>query len=216
MWFVDNQDMQGAWTIACYNSSDFLSQYSAMAQGQAISVLIRAFQATCEKHYLHTAQRAAAFMIDSRNSGGTTRFTSDGVIFEEYPKKKALAVLNGWIHALMGLYEFSFFTDDQHSLGFIDESLHALSLLLPNYDLGYWSRYDLNGGLASVYYQKEHIGQLTQLGKIFSEHTQLFNAMADKFHRQFNSFQSRSIVMRKRLAHRIRHRFTPDTVWVRH
>ena len=78
--------------------------YSAMAQGQAISLLCRLYNTTMKRSYLNAASNALKlFQVDVKLGGISTKFLNDESVvwFEEYPTKPAsLYVLNGFIYSI--------------------------------------------------------------------------------------------------------------------
>lgn len=117
---------------------------SAMAQGQAISVLLRAYQLTGDERYFSAAKRAlGAFDVDIE-MGGVKTVDIDGLIwYEEYPSDPPSHVLNGFIFALLGIYDFYRVTNDAHILDLFNEGIKTLENRLVLYDTGYWTTYDL-------------------------------------------------------------------------
>ncbi len=62
----------------------------------------------------------------------------------QYPSLQAPPhVLNGFIFALFGLYDFYKLTHSEVALDLFNEGIETLKANLKRYDLGYWSRYDL-------------------------------------------------------------------------
>lgn len=141
--------------------------FSAMAQGEAISVLCRAFKITGKEEYLKIAEAAQLMFSNSINDGGVRRLFKGNVIFEEYPADKVTGVLNGFMFALFGLYDLYLANKNNKALSFFNEGVSNLKTLLNYYDLGYWSRYDLFKfplvNPASFTYHELHIEQLKVL-----------------------------------------------------
>lgn len=129
---------------------------SAMAQGQAISVLIRAWQVTGEGKYLETARLSVeSFKVDI-SDGGVKNTKGDLVYYEEYPKlvnaenissfQEVLGsseqTLNGFIFAIFGLYDYYLATGDYGVQKLFDEGIKTLKTDINSYDLGVISAYD--------------------------------------------------------------------------
>lgn len=75
---------------------------SAMAQGQAISVLLRAYQFTGKETYLESARIAMnAFYIPLKDGGLKTSIKGGLLFFDEYPANPPTRVLNGFIFACL-------------------------------------------------------------------------------------------------------------------
>lgn len=117
---------------------------SAMAQGEAISLLLRAHDAEPEVGFLSAARAATEpFRVDV-GAGGVRWRTSDGdTFFEEYATGLGSHVLNGFIYALWGLWELERYdpTGEVHEP--LLAGLETLRRRLRLYDAGYWSHYDL-------------------------------------------------------------------------
>ena len=143
---------------------------SAMAQGQAISVLVRAYVLTNEKSYLETARFALGAFEHSVDEGGV-RFTDlDGNIFYlEYACESHPCVLNGFIFSLYGLYDYYQITGSQNALSLFDDGIRTLKVRLKDYDTSDWSYYDLLGRKASEAYHRLHCQLLFKLYSITGE-----------------------------------------------
>lgn len=125
---------------------------SAMAQGLAISALTRAYLLTDNTGYLRAAERALLSFHKNVDEGGVRRNFSFPVgsalhagtpFYEEYPTKRAASfTLNGFMFALVGLYDLARLKN-QDAQELFDESIVTLREALPLYDLGNGSSYDL-------------------------------------------------------------------------
>jgi heparosan-N-sulfate-glucuronate 5-epimerase len=143
---------------------------SAMAQGQAISVLLRAHRLSGEERYLEAAREALPPLQTPVSEGGT-QSTLDGVtVLEEYPTPRPSAVLNGWIFALWGVHELANVTGEPAARELFQRSAAGLVELLPRYDIGWWSLYSLydhgRPDLAKPFYQRLHPEMLEGLALI--------------------------------------------------
>lgn len=168
-WAVASQDREGGWPIWPLIDMPAASPYSAMSQGQAASLLARAWPVTDDARFLHGAQMTCRCLMRSQSDRGTSRAIADGkVILEELPAGGRLSgVLNGWIFALFGLYDLrltgGFDSEmDAHLAG----SLETLAALGTRFDRGYWSDYDMRRHIASPFYHNLHIAQLEALESI--------------------------------------------------
>ncbi len=172
-WAVNNQNEIGAWN----NFSHIYPQYpySAMSQGEGISLLLRLYKETGEIKYFNSAVRANKYMTTSTEDGGVLKVDGGEYIYLEYIQKSI--VLNGWIFALFGLYDFSLSNPSEIISNFWIKSVNTLIKHIPEYDNGYWSMYNTDGLIASPFYHKLHIAQLLALyhitgESIFSEYAQ--------------------------------------------
>ncbi|XP_037090364.1 D-glucuronyl C5-epimerase B-like [Pollicipes pollicipes] len=160
-----------------------------MAQGQAMSLLTRAYRVTGDRRYLDAARRAAGpFSVDSRDGGVRTLFQDKYVWYEEYPTVPSSLVLNGFIYSLMGLYDLWRTEGEGGEAGRLYAAgLTSLRALLPLFDTGSGTLYDLRhvtgGGppnLARWDYHVTHVNQLLVLATMEREHT-LFAELADRW-----------------------------------
>ena len=157
----------GGWPIP-FAAKDFhVSKpwLSALTQGNVISVFVRAYQLTCKSMFLEAAQRAVrTFELDILDGGVSTRLAGDGIFFEEVAAYPAAHVLNGYILALFGLYDFLALTQESEIAALIQRSLTTFHAIIDEFDAGYWSRYDLlHRHLVPLFYHALHIVLLKAL-----------------------------------------------------
>jgi hypothetical protein len=143
---------------------------SAMAQGEAASLLVRVFGATGEERYADAARRALAPLEVDAPAGGA-RARLDGMWFpEEYPTEPPSFVLNGAIFALWGVRDVGVGLADARARAAFAAALDGLAENVHRWDLGYWSRYDLFPhpvvNVASSFYHDLHINQLRALSRL--------------------------------------------------
>lgn len=133
---------------------------SAMGQGQAISVLLRAHQLSGRDEHLDVARRALPALCRPVAEGGTQSLVEGHPVLEEYPTERPCAVLNGWIFALFGVHELAVATGDAEARDLFERSASGVVELLPRYDNGWWSLYSLydhgRPDLAKPFYQRLH------------------------------------------------------------
>lgn len=141
--------------------------HSAMAQGQGISVLVRAYGLTKDWRYIDTAIKALGpFELEVGEVFGARRTLPGGIWYEEYPTLPPSFVLNGFLFALAGLLDLA--PHHQQALDLFDKGLRGLEFLLPRFDTGYWSRYDLFPGFdrpADPFYHALHSGLLLAISE---------------------------------------------------
>lgn len=181
-WAVDNQQEDGGWVTFAYKNPK--QPYSSMAQGEAISLLIRAHIVTHEEKYLLSANRAKDFMLKPIPDGGTTGYENGEVLL--YESICNPVILNGWIFSLWGLYDYVKYTDDGSTKVVLAATLASLKRRLPDFDMKYWSRYEEGKRICSPFYHKLHIAQLTVMYDLFSD--SIFKEYADKWERYQKSF----------------------------
>jgi heparosan-N-sulfate-glucuronate 5-epimerase len=143
---------------------------SAMAQGEAISLLLRAFAINREEKYLACSKGAFRAFCHSVAEGGVCdRLPNSDLVFEEYPSDPPSHVLNGFIFALLGVYDYALFFEEKEAKLLLNEALRSLEKNLHLWFTGSWSRYDLHptGRLASKMYHRLHVRQLYTLADLF-------------------------------------------------
>lgn len=152
---------RGGWLVPSRLPNHREPQYllSALAQGNAISVLIRAYQLTGEDAFLQSASYAVrTFELDILDGGVNSPIGEDGLFFEEFAAYPAQHVLSGYILALFGLYDYVAVTQDSKIQSLIEHSLTAFHSLIDEFDAGYWTYTELlHKRLASQFQHALHI-----------------------------------------------------------
>jgi D-glucuronyl C5-epimerase C-terminus len=148
---------------------------SAMAQGEAISVLLRAHSLDASSGYADAAERASQpFFVDIKDGGVVWRDGAN-LFLEEIANKHAPHVLNGCIFALWGIWELWKRTGDAELARIVEASVDTLRRWLPRFDTGWWTRYSLllsaagQPHIATLKYHQFHIAQMHVLAQMFSE-----------------------------------------------
>lgn len=185
-WALDAQDEAGGWKVwpPYFGSA---TPYSAMTQGEGISLFVRAYSVTGEEIYLAGARHALTMMTIPIERGGTNWLSPVGLVLEEKPFEIPKTILNGWIFALYGLYDLSIVDDDQRAREASEATLKALVAYLGRYNAGFWSLYDTSGTLAGPFYHRLHIAQLKALELTYPQHEKQFVALRKTFERQLKS-----------------------------
>ena len=144
---------------------------SAMAQGEGISGLVRAWVLSGDERYLAQARRACAPLVQPLEAGGVRSTLVGGEPFlEEYPTAQPDHVLNGFLYALIGLVDLQRVDPEVVATVGLEDLLNTLERRLGWWDAGFWSLYDLSyrrtgmPNLATVSYHNLHVTQLTFLG----------------------------------------------------
>ncbi|HME35469.1 MAG TPA: D-glucuronyl C5-epimerase family protein [Candidatus Sulfotelmatobacter sp.] len=162
--------------------------YSALAQGQGISVLLRADKETQKEsgdtRYLAAARRAlACFHVPMKDGGVAFTDESGDLWFEEYIVSPPTHILNGFIWAAWGLYDYFLATQDISAQELFSRAVRTLLHNLDRYDLGFWSLYEQSGTrlpmVASPFYHQLHIVQLRVMHRLTGEST--FARVADRW-----------------------------------
>ncbi len=156
---------------------------SGMAQGEALSVLLRAHALSGDSRYHNTAQAAwKALILPTEDGGVVSRFPDGSPLIEEYPKAGSVTgVLNGFMFALLGVLEYASVTGDEEAVAWSHSLVSGLRHNLHRYDTGFWSVYDLflPRRLASFSYHRLHIAQLEALFRLTGE--TVFQAVAEQW-----------------------------------
>jgi heparosan-N-sulfate-glucuronate 5-epimerase len=142
--------------------------YSGLAQGQGISLLLRAHRASGDATYLEAAQCAFQPFLASVAAGGVTYEDEHrNLWFEEYIVNPPTHILNGFIWAAWGIYDYKLATGEAAAAALWERAIQTLRANLHRYDTGYWSLYEQSGTrmkmLASPFYHDLHITQLQVL-----------------------------------------------------
>jgi heparosan-N-sulfate-glucuronate 5-epimerase len=158
--------------------------YSGLAQGQGISLLVRAWRETNDPKYLSSAQRAFRSFCEPTSEGGVCFMDELGDIwFEEYIVAPPTHILNGFIWAAWGVHDYFLATADINAEQLFLKAATSLRRNLPRYDLGFWSLYEQSGTrlpmLASLFYHRLHIVQLRVMYRLTGD--ALFSDYADRW-----------------------------------
>jgi heparosan-N-sulfate-glucuronate 5-epimerase len=148
-----------------YRSSLKAPWCSALAQGQGISLLVRAYRETGAGAYLEAAERAFGSFLKPTSEGGVTFTDARGHLwFEEYLVSPPTHILNGFIWAAWGVYDYFLATQSNAARELFGKAVRTLRENLDGYDLGFWSLYEQSGTLlpmiASPFYHRLHVVQL--------------------------------------------------------
>lgn len=159
-----------------------------MAQGEAISLLLRAYSIQKKMRYLEVAENAIIPLMYPISEGGLfSTFPDETICFEEFPSKPPSHVLNGFIFTIFGVFDYlKYFKNPKIGILY-QNALDGLQNNLKLYDTGYWTRYDLYpmSRLASRVYQRVHIQQLNILYRITSN--SIFKNFADKWQHDYSN-----------------------------
>ena len=158
--------------------------YSGLAQGQGISLLVRAHHETKNQTYLDAAERAFAAFLKSTDEGGVLFTDEHGDLwFEEYIISPPTHILNGFIWASWGLYDYFLATRDRAAQQLFAAAVRTLRANLGRYDLGFWSLYEQSGTrlpmVASAFYHHLHIVQLGVMYRLTGD--EIFTRYAERW-----------------------------------
>ncbi|BFZ23865.1 hypothetical protein BsWGS_26904 [Bradybaena similaris] len=179
-WLERHQDERGGWPIMVARHLVVgvmelpPGWYSAMGQGQAMSVLVRAYLHSKHEKYLQAAINALKlFEVDSSQGGVRARFLDKLDWYEEYPTTPSSFVLNGFIYALLGLYDLKLTAKGEgqaQAERIYNSGMKSLKTIIGLYDSGAGTFYDLRHVTTTLEpnrarwdYHTTHINQLLQL-----------------------------------------------------
>lgn len=168
-WLRDHQREDGGWPCAFPIPSRDLKPgwISAMYQGQAISVLIRAYVLTGDAAYLYSAELGLKPFYRTVDEGGVVYIEGEDIWLEEYPHDPPSHVLNGAIFALLGLYDYWRVRRDEGVYNLFSKGVATLARNLWRYEKNMWVLYQLEPPVfASADYYALHIELLRVLARI--------------------------------------------------
>ena len=139
--------------------------YSALAQGQGLSLLCRMHRATGEDKYLDSARAAfRSLTIPAVDGGVSLPEGRDGSWLEETIVDPPTHILNGFLWAIWGVRDYAKASGDPEAERLLERCTRTLTRNLDDYDCGFWSLYEQSGTrlpmLASGFYHALHISQL--------------------------------------------------------
>lgn len=114
---------------------------SALTQGTAIQALSRAGVRLQEPTYFEAA-RAATGIFSVAPPTGVRVALPRGAFYVIYSTNPKLRVINGFIQALVGLFDFAKFANDDAGRALFADGDAGAQAVLPSYDTGAWSLYD--------------------------------------------------------------------------
>jgi heparosan-N-sulfate-glucuronate 5-epimerase len=158
--------------------------YSGLAQGQALSVLLRAHQISGDPGYLEAARNAfLSFTVDVSQGGVACRDKQGHLWFEEYIVSPPTHILNGFLWALWGVYDYFLASGDARARELFESAVQTLHGRLNDFDTGFWSLYEQSGTrlrmIASPFYHSLHIVQLRVMEKLTGD--KFFGEFAERW-----------------------------------
>jgi heparosan-N-sulfate-glucuronate 5-epimerase len=139
--------------------------YSGLAQGNGLSMLVRAAKASGDAAYADAAHSAFEPLRRHVSDGGVlVRDEYNDIWIEEYLVEPPSHILNGFIWALWGVYDYANWSGKKEAEKLWTSCVCTLERRLHEFDTGWWSLYEARNGdretLASRYYHTLHISQL--------------------------------------------------------
>jgi D-glucuronyl C5-epimerase-like protein len=125
---------------------------SGLSQGTGLQVLARAWSRFKEPADLAAAQQALG-VFETGTPGGVRVPTPAGALYAEYTYAPRDRILNGFIQALVGLYDYTSITKDPLGLTLFEAGDAEARAEVPHYDTGAWSLYDQYGESSLSYHE---------------------------------------------------------------
>lgn len=129
-----------------YNDVEIKAPWSsAFGQAYVVQAFLHAFEETGKKKYRKFAIGALkAYQLSIKKGGFQSHLADGSVFFEEVPTAKATHILNGHMVSTIALLEAGRKLHLNWAMKLGMEGVETLQRHLKDYDLGYWSRYDMN------------------------------------------------------------------------
>ncbi len=124
---------------------------SGFTQSRGLSVMLRAWQITGDMKYLDASKKALLpFTFNVADGGVAVDLETDAPIYEEYVAAKPTRVLDGHGFCLFGIYDavraITPDVDKEYHLlakDIFNKGINGLTKRLPEYDLGFWMKFNL-------------------------------------------------------------------------
>ncbi len=142
---------------------------SGLSQGTALQVLARAGQRFKEPAFTEAATQALGIFQQSPPNGVRVA-TKAGAWYAQYSYAPSDRILNGFIQADVGLYDYTSITKDPLGQKLFEEGDAEARALLAHYDTGAWSLYDQYGESDLSYHELlteflQHLCERTRKGE---------------------------------------------------
>jgi hypothetical protein len=157
------------YTLSAREGRAFLAApwISAMAQGLAMSALVRARRLGGPASLVVLARAACAVFEQAVDDGGVRTFFRGHTVYEEYPAYPLPRVLDGFLFALLGLRDVALETGDDTVMRLYRDGVEGLKRLLPSWDYrGRWTWYGTHGYLCPPHYHRLNAALLAALAGI--------------------------------------------------
>jgi len=173
---------------------------SALAQGQAASVFVRAHATGGAERHADLALGAVAPLLRT-GSASLVSLLPEGPVLEECPTQPMSAILNGWIYAAWGLRDVALGLGSEEARVAYDATVASVRAALPRYDVGWWSRYSLYPhrlpDLAKLFYHRLHVAQLEVLESLTGDG--VFGSVAERWRSYDTPWHRARLVSQKAL-----------------
>jgi len=141
---------------------------SGLSQGTAVQAYARAAFRLNEPAFLTAAQQALG-VFKVRPPAGVRVSTAAGARYAEYSFAPADRILNGFIQALVGLYDYTSLSKDPQGLALFQAGDAQARAEVPSFNTGAWSMYDQFGESSLPYHELlteflQHLCERTRTG----------------------------------------------------
>jgi len=187
---------------------------SAIAQGEIISIFVRAFLLTNDESYLDLAYGAYEVLkTDIRNGGVLNHYQNDnGVVLEEFPESginELSHILNGFVFGIIGVYDLFYVAQDRRISLFFEKCVKSLwnhieKYVVENYK---WSLYAYpyeNENYVTPVYQSLHISLIQSLYHITGH--KKFETIVGMWRENYSRRTVRFRALQKKLFYRLKYR----------
>jgi hypothetical protein len=181
--------------------------YSGLAQGAGLSLLVRAARATRHEGYAAAAHQAFEPLCRDVAEGGVLVTDAKGDVWiEEYIVDPPSHILNGFIWALWGVYDYARWSQNSQAWHVWNRGVATLVNRLSEFDTGWWSLYEARDEgremLASRYYHTLHITQLRVMHRL--TRIAVFDRVADRFQTYLDSPSNRALAFARKAIFKLR------------
>lgn len=158
-----------------YNEIMVAPWFSGMAQGVSLSLFIRSYDETGDPYLKAIADSLYYSFFDfngDRNIWITAIDTLNYLWFEEYPFNPGTHVLNGFIFAIEGLYDYWYVTGDDNCATLVKATLTTVMRYFDQWrNPGNYSFYCIKHRAVIGTYHGIHINMLKYMGDVTSDST---------------------------------------------
>ena len=195
-WARNNQGENGSWDNFSFIYPD--SPFSSMCQGEGASLLLRSAIEFKHEDDAQAAKKAIDFMLTPLDQGGTAKDVDGNLVLLEYTNRDL--VLNGWIFSAFGLYDMALYDKEHYEEAWLD-TIKSIKAMLPQFDNGQWTFYELDKKISSPFYHNLHIAQMEALYHITEDN--IFLEYAEKWRKYQKSKIYRSKAFIKKAVQKI-------------
>lgn len=169
-WLMDNAHLGDGYVVWKYAYAAFYGTKAgwrcAHAQGQAIRLLIRAYETTQEARFADMASMAVrGFGVAVKDNGIAETFKDGSAWYHKFADEDAQKpyVLNGMLFGLLGLLDAVNHMHDDAAEEYLAAGWKAVDQRISDYDQDGWSAYNIDGRPTSMHYHEIHCRQLDRL-----------------------------------------------------